>query len=212
MTGRAAVTAIVLAGGRSSRFGGPKLTFELDGEALLHHALRAVAGVVSEIIVAGAPEVTSETHEAASDHTIRIVPDDEPFAGPLAALAGALRATATELAIVVGGDMPGLVPVVLTAMLRRLDSNTGFDAVLLASPASPATRRQVLPLALRVAAATGAAQAAFNAGDRSLMRLVDRLRSIEIPAPEWLALDPAGNTLLDVDWPADLERMRNKFR
>jgi hypothetical protein len=50
----------------------------------------------------------------------------------------------------------------------------------------------------------------MDAGDRSLVRLVDRLHWIELPAAAWLALDPAGGTLLDVDVPADLDRMRER--
>ena len=69
----------------------------------------------------------------------------------------------------------------------------------------------VLPLAIRVTTGSEAASEAVGAGDRSLMRLVERLRSIDIPAHEWLAMDPAGDTLFDVDRPNDLERIRSKL-
>ena len=196
------VTAIVLAGGRSSRFGGPKLIADLDGATLLDHALRAVAAVAQSILVSG-PELPAQPDAAAG--SIRLVVDDGAFAGPLAALAGALRETSTELAIVVAGDMPGLVPAVLQAMLDRLDTPPGFDAAHLAYP-TETHHRQVVPLALRVTAASIAADEAVGVGDRSLFQLIDRLRTVEIPAPEWLPLDPTGRTLFDVDEPADLER------
>ena len=195
-------TAIVLAGGRSSRFGGPKLAAELDGATLLDRAIRAVAFVAERIVVAG-PELPAHPDPAAG--SIRLVADAEPFAGPLAALAGAFGATSTDLAIVVAGDMPGLVPEVLGMMLARLESNPDIDAVHLAG-VMPSPHRQVLPLALRAAAATKAAAEAVDAGDRSIVSLLDRLRTYEIPGSEWLPLDPTGRTLLDVDEPADLER------
>ncbi len=212
---RQAVTAIVLAGGRSSRFGGPKLVVELDGATLLDRAVRAVQSVATFVIVAGpepAARLGSSTPRrrlgAAGDapaSSVRFVDDDQPFAGPLAALAGALRETSTELAIIVGGDMPGLVPAVLAAMLDNLASDLTVDAVHLAGVTEP-PHREVLPLGLRVAPAAKAAVARLGNGDRSLVRLLDRLRTVEIPATEWLALDPAGRTLLDVDEPRDLER------
>lgn len=210
MTDRGRVTAIVLAGGRSTRFGAPKLAVELDGEPLLDHALRAVGTVAQHVIVAGG-SADHPAPRAMHHQSIRNVLDSEPFAGPLAALAGALRETATELAIVVGGDMPGLHPGVLDAMLGRLAAAVDIDAVLLASPAAEPGRRQVLPLALRVTTASRAAVEAVSGGDRSLVRLLERLRSIEIPASEWLTLDPAGRTLLDVDRPSDLEEFRRKL-
>lgn len=216
------VTAIVLAGGRSSRFGGPKLIVELDGLTLLERAVRTIGSVADEVIVAGTPAAPAaptpqrgaSTPDLKSVQTVptRTVTDDEPFAGPLAALAGALRDVSTALAIVAGGDMPGLVPAVLESMLDRLRVDVTLDVVLLTAPDPSTERRQVLPLALRVETASIAARAAVEAGDRSLVRLVDRLRSIEIPAPEWLALDPDGRTLLDVDRPSDLARIHRELR
>jgi molybdopterin-guanine dinucleotide biosynthesis protein A len=209
------VTAIVLAGGRSSRFGAPKLAAELDGATLLDRAVRAVEAVAGFVIVGGPepaahsgwsiPHGRPSTAGDAPASSVRFVDDDQPFAGPLAALAGALRETSTELAIIVGGDMPSLVPTVLAAMLGELASDLDIDAVHLAGP-TESPNRQVLPLGLRVAPAAKAASESLGNGDRSLVRLLDRLRTVEIPAAKWLALDPAGQTLLDVDEPADLER------
>ena len=211
MTHRSQTTAIVLAGGRSTRFGSPKLAADLDGEPLLNHALRALGAVADQILVAGASSPIPFAGSVGGP-SIRAVPDDEPFAGPLAALAGALRAAAPGFAMVVGGDMPSLVPAVLEAMLECLFSDDDLDAVVLASPTEEDGNRQVLPLAVRVGAASTAALEAVRNGDRSLVRLLDRLRFVELPAPEWLALDPAGVTLRDVDRPEDLERIHRNFR
>lgn len=210
MSPRSDTTAIVLAGGRSTRFGGPKLAAELAGRPLIDHALRAVGAVTDTIIVVGSPSPIATA--VAPGPSIRAIPDDEPFAGPLAALAGALRDTNTELAVVVGGDMPGLVPRVLEAMVDRLLANQDVDAAILAGPAGERERRQVLPLAVRVGKASTAAAEALEAGDRSLVRMLDRLRAIEILAADWLVHDPAGRTLLDVDRPEDLERIQQNFR
>ena len=205
---RTGVTAIVLAGGRASRFGGGKLAAELDGMTLLDRAIAAVAAVADDIVVAG---LARPAWRALPGVSIRNVVDAEPFAGPLAALAGALRTAGRDRAIVVGGDMPRLVPAVLAAMLDALQLDPRLDAVTLAAIAPDSAeplRRQVLPLAVRVDPVSRAAASAVIDGDRSLVRLLDRLRSIEIPAAEWLALDPNGQTVLDVDVPGDLEHVR----
>lgn len=185
---------------------------------MLERAIAAIAAVAGTVIVAGAP--VPEALDAPVDgEEIRIIEDAEPFAGPLHGLAGALRSTSTELAIVVGGDMPGLVSAVLHAMLDRLASDDDIEAALLANPPEPvvatfaeAPRQQVLPLALRVGPASAAADEALRAGDRSLVKLVARLRYAEIPASTWLALDPGGRTLLDVDRPEDVARIRRELR
>ena len=201
MSNRSATTAIVLAGGRSSRFGGAKLAAELNGATVLEHAIRAVEMVAGEIVVAGGRSGLPESTVAGP---IRVVIDEAAFAGPLAAFEGALRTVTSQFAIVVGGDMPGLVPAVLAAMVERL-AGADVDAVTL----QEATHRQVLPLAIRVAPGRIAAADALAAGDRSLVRFLDRVRAAELPAAEWRALDPAGRTLEDVDEPGDLDRLRS---
>jgi molybdopterin-guanine dinucleotide biosynthesis protein A len=206
------LTGIVLAGGRATRFGGPKLAAELEGTAILARAIEAVSHVVDEIIVAGPelPELPAEV--GGRVESIRVLPDEEEFGGPLRALAGALAAARGEIALVVGGDMPGLVPDVLAGMAAHLLSDPTLGAVLLASDVAPAggpaARRQVLPLALRLDVARPAARSAVAEGARSLRALLERLVSDEIAAATWRAADPAGATLQDVDTPVDLDRLR----
>jgi molybdopterin-guanine dinucleotide biosynthesis protein A len=210
---RPTVTGIVLAGGRASRFGGPKLDARIDGETLLALATRAVAEVADEVLIAGPslPAMTGFDHVA-----LRLVIDEQPFEGPLVAISGALRQARGALVIVVGGDMPRLAPSVLRAMLDQLGADDNIDAVTLEPP--PGDQREprhvaALPLVLRVAPSLQVIEAAVDSGDRSIVRLVGRLRSIELPASDWLALDPDGRTLLDVDRPSDIEvARRNDFR
>jgi molybdopterin-guanine dinucleotide biosynthesis protein A len=211
------VDGIVLAGGRSRRFGSDKLAAPLDGGTVLAATIAAVSEVSDGVIVAG-PALPYGFR--AGDTPVIHVRDREPYGGPLAALADALElkvvASPLDRAIVVGGDMPGVVPAVLAAMLELLDANDSAEAVTLAAPESaraadgPEHRPiQVLPIALRHDLAARAARAALEAGQRSLRALVERLGVAELPVAAWRALDPAGATLADVDTPADLERLRS---
>jgi molybdenum cofactor guanylyltransferase len=212
-------TGIVLAGGRSARFGRDKLGVDVDGRAILARAVDAVAAVTDGVLVAVA---TLPEEFLAAAVPVALIHDRNPFAGPLAGLANVLGTAVdpdpvADLAIVVGGDMPRLVPEVLRAMLDRLDEDARIDAVLLGRPATELeaagdrpSRRSVLPLALRLEPARRASAAAMAAGHRSLHSLVDRLSHVELPAAAWLALDPEGTTLLDVDTRADLERIRSR--
>jgi molybdopterin-guanine dinucleotide biosynthesis protein A len=65
-------------------------------------------------------------------------------------------------------------------------------------------RVQPLPMALDVSAARAAAATVLDRGGRSLRDLLRELDAISIPAPVWLALDPAGATIVDIDRPSDL--------
>ena len=204
------VEAMVLAGGRSSRFGGDKLAAFISDRTVLAATVGAVAEVADRVVVLG-PAVPSDL--GARGTPVSQLSDREPFGGPLIPLAAALertgRPSGNELVIVVGGDMPRLVPAVLAHMLSLLAATPAIDAVILGAPDPGASRRQVLPLALRLAPAGRAAREAVDAGERSLGSLADRLRVTELPASVWLELDPRAESLIDVDTPEDLDRLRD---
>jgi len=191
------VTGIVLAGGRSSRFGADKLAVEVDGRPILHHAIGAVAAVASVVIVVASPG-PDPALPAELEARVRVVHDPEPFGGPLVGLAAALGATDAPIALVVGGDMPRMVPLVLRRLVATV--GPGRPAVSLEIPG----RIHPLPMALDVVAALPAAATVLERGGRSLRDLLRELSAISIPAPVWLALDPAGATIVDIDRPADL--------
>jgi len=205
------VSAIVLAGGRASRFGGPKLASPVAGMPLLHRSILAAAAASDEVVVVARPGDTPDLPSAPVP--LRVVHDPEPDGGPLVGAATGLRAAAGERALVIGGDMPRLNPAVLDEMLRLLGAGRA-SAVVLAAPSSAAPTgrrdrppRQPLPMAVRAAAALAAAEAAVASGRRSLQALLDAVSTVELPAAAWLRLDPAGGTLDDVDEPADVERL-----
>jgi molybdopterin-guanine dinucleotide biosynthesis protein A len=200
-----ATTAIVLAGGRSARFGRNKLAEPLAGRSLLDHSILAVAAVSREVLVLVPPVGDTPPLPRAEDRTVPVtaVRDPEPFGGPLVAVLAGLERAREPFALVVGGDTPRLSRDVLAVLLRRLEASDG-DAVQLTFRG----RRQPLPLGLRVGAATGAARRLLGDGVRSLQSLADALRAREISEGEWRALDPAAGTMHDVDRPEDLDQLR----
>jgi molybdopterin-guanine dinucleotide biosynthesis protein A len=200
-------SAVVLAGGASRRFGGDKLLADLDGSPLLHHALHALAAVADPIVVVLAPDAPEPPIPGALASAVSLARDPDLHQGPLAGVAAGLLALADlELpgdapAIVVGGDMPHLVPGVLALLAATLEADPATGAATL--EADPAC---VLPLALRPSLARPSIDALLRSDRRALLALLDSLPTAVVPAAAWRALDPAGRTLDDVDTRADLER------
>jgi molybdopterin-guanine dinucleotide biosynthesis protein A len=121
--------------------------------------------------------------------------------GPLAGLAAGLAALPrpVDVAIVVAGDMPTLVPAVLDLLAGELARDPSLGVVCLeADPAS------LLPSAIRPSVAGPAAAALLAADRRSLRGLLAAVPTVVVPAGDWRAIDPDGVTLRDVDTPADL--------
>lgn len=198
------IAAVVLAGGASSRFGGNKLAAPLGGRPVLDHALAAVAGITDVVVVVIGPGDPAPAIRGDLGVEVVVARDVVAHQGPLAGLAAglaALRETGRpiDIALVVAGDMPTLVPDVLRLLVEALAADPTLGVARLESePVS------VLPAAMRPGIAVPAAAALLAADRRSLRGLLDVVPSASISAAEWRALDPDGATLRDVDTPADL--------
>jgi molybdopterin-guanine dinucleotide biosynthesis protein A len=195
-----AVSAIVLAGGRSSRFGGDKLSAVMDGRTLLEAAIAGVASVADDIVVVLAP---GDDRVVAGAASARIVHDPERFGGPLVGLLAGLEAVREPFVVVAGGDMPSLRGDVLGLMLRTLaTTDEAFGAVILEQRGRP----EPLPAVVRTGSATDHARRLVADGERRLGSLFERLPTRILDEAAWRPLDPDADTLRDVDEAADLER------
>jgi len=193
VTGRR-VTGLVLAGGRSTRFGRDKLAERIDGRTLLDSAIEGVTPDSTEILVVAAPDAVPDLPAGA-----RLVHDPVAFEGPLAGVAAGLRAARESIVLVVGGDMPTLVGAVIDSMLAAVDV-PGVQAVVLEHDG----RARPLPIVLHRDPALAAADALLTDGERRLRALMETLETTVIPEGTWRALDPYGMTVHDIDTPADL--------
>ena len=120
---RARVTAVVLAGGRGSRMGGvDKGLVEVAGRPMVEHVLAAVEPQAAAVVVnanRSAERYARYGHPVVADRL-------DGFQGPLAGMASALAAAATDLVLVVPCDSPLVSPALgprLHAALAARDAN-----------------------------------------------------------------------------------------
>ena len=198
-TDRPEATGVVLAGGRSTRFGRDKLVEPYRDAPMFHHVVLRLAEVCVEVVVVLSPNGEEPGLPVAIP--VRIARDEIEDQGPLAGVRAGLAAVRSELVVIAGGDMPDLQLAVLRAMLR-IAAKTPADAVAL----TDGGRLRPLPCVVRREPAVEAAPALLRSGRRRLRDLLDELRVVVVPESTWLALDPGRRTLFDVDVPADLAR------
>jgi molybdopterin-guanine dinucleotide biosynthesis protein A len=170
---------------------------EYLGRPLLLHALEVVDSLSDEtlLVISPSAEVPRELPLG-----VRVVRDIDAFLGPLAGLSAGLARATGDIAIVAGGDMPRLAPLVLSEMRRMLESSeTDAVALLEGGDVRP------LPLVLRTRLRPKV-DALLTTGERSLRALLAEFDIIEFEEGEWRKLDPAGGTLTDVDSPDDLRK------
>jgi molybdenum cofactor guanylyltransferase len=190
-------TGVVLAGGRSKRFGSDKLVALYRGEPLIHRPVRAFARLGAEVVVVCAPG--GGELPLPDEVSLRVVRDAVLDEGPLAGVIAGLAQVHTPTALIAAGDMPELQVPVLRTMLRTLNE-PGVQAVWL----QDGDRPRPFPLAVRTAPAAAAARLLFEAGERRLRALPQELGARVLQEPVWTALDPGRLTLRDIDQPGDL--------
>lgn len=179
--------AIVLAAGRSTRFGAPKLTALLDGDRVLDHALRSAraAPAMRRVLV------TRDGHCAAGFETAQV--DNDALSASLQA--GLAVVDGCAGAFIFLGDMPR-VPADVSARLAGV-----IGEALAAYPVFHGRPGHPLLLAAR-----GFGLVQGLAGDRGLGALLhDHPDVVRVP------VDDAG-VVLDIDTPADLARAQSGGR
>ena len=197
---RPVASAIVLAGGRSSRFGSDKLAAPVRGGTLLDAAIAGVHAVATDVVVVLAP---GDQRSIGGGGAVRTVTDPEPFGGPLVGLLAGLEVVDQPLVVVAGGDMPDLDAGVLGLMVQTLAAaGEEVGAVILEQRG----RGVPLPAVVRTGSATDMARRLVADGERSLRGLFARLPTRIIEEGSWRPLDPEAATLRDVDEAADLDR------
>src|SRR5947209_63528 len=94
----AAVTAFVMAGGKSTRMGTDKAFLEVKGRSLLANALRRAEAAARNVVIVGAASKFSPFGT--------VIEDVYLDRGPLGGIHAALTSSKTDLTFIFGVDMP----------------------------------------------------------------------------------------------------------
>ena len=116
-------TAIVMAGGDSSRMGTDKSTLLFNGKPLVEHVCEQLRGTFCQILI------SANEAEELTFLGLEIIPDRTPGQGPLMGIASALEASANELNFVVACDIPHIDIACVRRMLAEA-ARSGADIVI----------------------------------------------------------------------------------
>ncbi len=115
------VRALLLCGGKSSRFGADKLLADLDGQPLVAHSARhLLAGAGDALAVI--PPHSKALRRALDDSGCEVLESEDCTRGMGASLAAGVRATADAGGWIVAlGDMPFVKPLTIAAIVDRIE-------------------------------------------------------------------------------------------
>lgn len=181
------LSAMILTGGSSTRFGSDKSQAKLGVISLIENLLLTLPLEI-EIVIVG-PELENSARQ------VKYTQEYPLGGGPVAAIEAGLKLIDSEFVAIIATDMPFASQIL--AVLRENLPETE-DATI---PLDPAGIRQPLCALYRRDALARAVTELGNTQGQSVRNLIQILTVRE------LRLDPAlQRILLDVDTPADLER------
>jgi molybdenum cofactor guanylyltransferase len=182
----------ILAGGESSRMGCDKALLEMAGVAMIVRTARLVESVAGPPLIVGSPEA----YERLGLQAIR---DDWPGAGPLGAIATALRASESAWNLIVACDLPYLTKEWLEFLAGRARKSAA-DALLPMNDAGPE------PLCAMYNKNCEAA--VWLALDRGVRKITEGLAHVHVDyveRSEWKRFDSGGVLFKNMNSPADYE-------
>lgn len=192
-----ALTAFILAGGRSTRMGADKAFVLLDGRTLLARALDLARSLTSDVRIVGDPAKFASFGS--------VVEDLFPGCGPLAGIHAALRSSQTDLNLILAVDIPFLTPALLQYMFGRAKD---FSSAMVTVPS---TARGLQPLcAVYRRDFASIAEKALRAGVYKIGALFDEAGVQVISEPELQSAGFSSDLFSNLNTPDDLAEAAHK--
>jgi len=191
------VSALILAGGRSGRFGRDKTATIWHGQTLLEQVVRLARLFSDDVIVLRA--WARHELESAGSAVVRVLHDPEPYPGPLVALATGLVHVRHDTCLVLAADMP----TVDARVVRRMVDAASADSTLSAVALEHERAAQPVPLVVRARFAYPYLTRIVSGGERKLRAALEIPGLRMIPERVWQSGDRRHATLRDIDTPAD---------
>ena len=190
-------TAVVLAGGKSSRMGRPKSLLLFDGEPLITHIVRGLKQMFAETVIVAAPE------QELPDLPAILVRDEVAYQGPVGGIYYGLNAASGEFCFVTSCDVPFLNAALISRLMAQISNN---DVVVphwedRFQPLHAVYRRSVLPLL----------KEQLDRGELRPIYLFDKVRTLKIGEDEIRLFDPEGLSFLNMNTPDDYERALQRW-
>jgi len=198
-------SAVILAGGRSSRLGVDKSLLQIGKITMLEHVMERISDAVDEILVVvrdegQGKEILSGVGE------VNITYDAILGYGPVAGMLAGLQSARAEYVIVLACDMPFVNSDVVNLLFSLAK---GCDALV---PRWPDGRIEPLHAVYEREKMAGACEKAIEEGKRNIFAPLSTLQTHYLSTEAIKKIDPELKTFVNVNVPNDLEAARLLFQ
>ncbi len=183
--------AVVLAGGRSTRFGKDKAFERLEGKELIQHGLDVLKALFGQVIV------IANTPARFHRFDLAVASDVIEGAGSLGGILTGLVHVRAERCFVAACDMPFLNPRLIAALY---ECSAQYDIVV------PIVRGEPEPLhAVYSKRCTARIVQMIARKQYRIVDLYSYVSTLRVEEAEWRRLDPEGLSFFNINTPADFD-------
>ena len=190
------VSAVILAGGTSSRMGTNKALLKMGDMPLIEIVYRTLAALFHEVII------VTNTPEEYAFIPCRKVADIHPGFGAIAGLHAGLSASSSERVFVAACDMPFLNPDLIRLLCNceaELDAVVTLNGEGLREPLHAVYARSVAETARHI----------MEQGDKSILIVLDRIHARLITLKEMRQIKDAEKSFRNVNTPEEFGRLQD---
>ena len=200
-------SAIVLAGGFSTRLGQDKGLVQLAGKPLIRHVLDRTKNIVDETLVVVSSNAQAEKYRKVLGLDANISTDDAQVHGPLAGANVGFREASGKYSLLLPCDAPFASRDILQLLLELCVNKNA------AIPRWPNCNIEPLQAAYCTEAALRASKEAVLSGEAKMQAMVDRLRNVRYISTLVLEqLDPGLTTFINVNTALDLKKAETMLK
>lgn len=193
--------AVVLAGGRSSRFGSNKALVKLKGRPLIDYVIRAAVKAANELVVAISLDDDLSQYAPLLPESARVVKDPGKIQSPLIGMLAGMKVLASKRAVVLPCDSPFINVGVLNRLFEICEAS---DAAI---PRWPNGYIEPLHSVYNVESAVPAIEASIEAGELKVAMMIRRLRKVAyVPVDALKKYDPKLLTFLNVNTEEEVKK------
>ncbi|MEW6182920.1 MAG: molybdopterin-guanine dinucleotide biosynthesis protein B [Bacillota bacterium] len=187
-------TAVILAGGRSTRMGTDKAFLEVEGRRLIERDVSALGRVFSEVIIAGDPGVYGGLAD-------RVVKDFFEEAGPLAGVHAGLSFASHDRVFVAACDLPFIDGEMAAFIVQRLQ---GYDASV------PCVGGRLQPLfAAYKKSCLAPVSRYLEKGGRRVVSFLGEVRVRYLTEMDFAGWPHSGRVFFNINTPGEFERLNH---
>jgi len=200
-------SAIILAGGFSSRFGQDKGLLQLANKPLIKHVLDAISTIVDEKMVVASSKVQAENYAKVLGSDVNVLIDVDDAQSPLVGALTGFKEAHGRYALLLSCDTPFVSRDVVSLLFEMCINRY---AVI---PRWPNGYIEPLQAVYCAKPAYEAAKNALSEGKLNVQSMVDRLCSVRYVSTLVLQqLDPELRTFFNINTPLDLKKAESMLR